>query len=427
MKKLFYLVSILFFFIPVAMARQAVASGTTALTNSPALAPIKELKKPLQYTAPSNGTAPANGGKGKEGLDLKAAAHFKTAVALMDAARYRQALSEFRASRAGLPFLGDYICFYEARSCWELKDPGRATAYLDELLKNYPRSPLSEKARLMAIGMAADKDGLIKRLEDFTKRYPGHESLELKLAQLLMEKGNAHQARGLLKKIYDDAGALSGKALAELGGTPGPQETLTRAGNLLRRAHPVRAARELLQLPDGAAYAQEKLDLLGRALFMQKRYNESAAVYVQAGDLYNAARSYFRANDEEDLEKEIDALSAAGDRRASYLMLDMASLERRKDDNFAGAIQELNEAREKYPRVAEDAMWETGWLYYIQKDYKDADAIFSDLDSLSDDPQYLYWTARSLEGIGGSANEKTARGIYKKLVSEDEGYYSVLA
>ncbi len=421
MKKLLYLVLILFFIIPVAMARLAAASGTAALTNSPALAPIKKLKKPLPYTAP------AEVGSSKEALNLKAASRFKMAVSLMREARDRQALSEFRASRAGLPFLGDYICFYEARAYWELKEPERAAACLDELLKNNPRSPLAEKARLMAIGMAGDKDTLIKRLEDFTKRYPGHDGLELKLAQLLTEKGKAHQARGLLKKIYDGAGALSVEALAELGGSPSPEETLARAGNLLRRAHPHEAAHELLLLPDDPAYSKEKMELLGRALFMQKRYNEAAAVYEQTGDLYNAARSYFRANDEEDLKKEIDALSGAGDRKASYLMLDLASLERRKDNNFAGAIKELNDAREKYPRVSEYAMWETGWLYYMQKDYKDAEAVFSDLGSLYDDPKYLYWTARSLEELGGSTNEKSASDIYKKLVSEDEGYYSVLA
>ena len=422
MKKLLFFVLILFVSLPVAMARPAAAAGTTAfLVNGPSVAPIKNLQKPLLDNALGHP------GESARTLDMEAVSHFQNAVSFMKAGHYRKALSEFQASRPGLPFLDDYICFYEARICWSLKDPERSGKYLNELLKNHPGSPLKVKAKLMAISMANDKDTLIKRLEDFTKRYPGHDGLELRLAQLLKEKGETARAGKILKKIYIRAGGLSGEALAELEGQPSPQEMLKRAENLLRRAHPDKAEHEILSLPDDPSYLKDKLDLLGGALFMQKRYNEAADVYAQAADIYRAARSYYRAGDEDDLKKAIGELSSVNDKRTSYLLLDLASIERRKDHNFAGAIQQLKEASQKYPWIAEDAMWETAWLYYIQRDYKDAEGIFSDLSSLYDEPEYLYWTAKSLEGIGGSANGNAAMKIYRKLVSDDEGYYSVLA
>ncbi len=449
MKKQFFLVLILFFLIPVAMARLASAAGPAALLNTPAslntpsavlnapaIISIKKLKKPLD-TGNQAGEE-----KNKNTPDVTAALHFQNAVNLMKSGDYKQALSEFRASRAGLPFLDDYVCFYEARMCWDMKDPGRAAGYLNELLKNHPRTPLAAKAKLMAISMATDKDTLIPMLEDFTRRYPGHDGMELRLAQLLMEKGktgpsdkmpadiiqaNKIEAGKILENIYVRAGNLSAEALAELGRQPTLEETLMRAENLLRSAHPREAEHELLSMPDDPGYLKDKMDLLGGALFMQKRYNEAADVYSSVADTYKAARAYYRAGNEDNLKKAIDELSSANDRKASYLLLDLASIERRKDNNFAGAILELKEASEKYPWIAEDAMWETAWLYYVQKDYKDAARIFSKLSNLYDEPEYLYWQAKSLEGLGGTANAGHAQDIYRKLVSEDEGYYSVLA
>ncbi len=418
MKKQFLLVLIMLFFMPVAKARLAVAAGASALFNGTAAIPSGNFQESILY---------AGGQTGDNTLDLKAVSHFQNAVSFMRPGSYRRSLSEFQASRKGLPFLADYILFYEARACRGLNDPERSAVYLNRLLKNYPRSPLVKRAKLMAIGMAGDKDTLVQLLEDFTKRYHGHEDMELRLAQLLKEKGETNRAGDILKKLYIQAGDLSGEALAELGRQPTSAEQLQRAGNLIRRGNHGQAEHELLLLPDDPGYLKAKLDLLGEALFMGKKYNEAASVYASAADLYQAGRSYYRAGDEEDLKKSIDALSQSNDKRISYLLLDLASIERRKDRNFSGAIQDLKEAREKYPWIAEEALWETAWLHYLQKDYKDAASAFSSLSRLYGEPEYLYWTAKSLEDIGGSENANAAAGIYKKLVQEDEGYYSVLA
>ena len=444
MKKLFLLVSFLFFSILVAMPRLGLAAGTSGLVNATTVPePIKNLKTLSTGMTSTGGNsamvnAPApikdlrknilnSGPQTEDDLETKAISHFEDAVTLMQNGKYGRSLSEFRASRQGLPFLADYILYFEASVSRSMKNDAVSAKYLDRLLKKHPKSPLVSKAKLMAIGMATDKDTLISLLGDFTKHYRGHDDMELRLAQLLKEKGDNARAGQILEKLYVQAGDFSGAALAELGRQPTTAEALARVENLLRRGNPEEAEREVLLLPDDPADMNEKLDLIGGALFMQKRYGEAASIYAQAADLYQAGRSYYRAADEEDLKKSIDGLTSAKDKRASYLIMDLASIERRNDHNFAGAITDLQAAAEKYPWVEEDATWETAWLYYLQRDYKDAANGFSGLASQYEEPEYLYWAAKSLEGLGGIKNTSAAMGLYRKLVHEDEGYYSVLA
>nr|MDA8086726.1 lytic transglycosylase domain-containing protein [Nitrospiraceae bacterium] len=196
--------------------------------------------------------------------------------------------------------------------------------------------------------------------------------------------------------------------------------------NLLRRDAAREAEHELLALPYDDSYEMKKLDLLGRALFLQRRYNEAAYVFGLASDPYLAARAYYRASDVDNFKKAIAALSLSGDRRVASLQMDLAAIERRNGD-WQDALLLLKKTRKDYPWTAEESDWQTGWLYYMKRDYEDALGVFSLLARKYGDTRYYYWTARSLEAIGGKENERAAQGIYKRLARRHDDYYAVLA
>ncbi|MDA8325676.1 MAG: transglycosylase SLT domain-containing protein [Nitrospiraceae bacterium] len=439
--RLLFSVLFLVFIIPVARAECAGAApgipqaGTkrnmTAGPSSPSIVADKTsdvanktnpAKGPAAGPAEDKSAAPARGNPSFE----EASKNFKLAVALMNDKKYAQSLAQFGLALKGLPFMEDYILYYESEIYSQLKDDSGSIDCLIRLLKDNPKSPLVRQSRVMVINMTIDKRLLVRLLTDFTERYPGHGDLNLQLAGLLRDEGRTAQAAEILERLYIGAGSVSKKALAELGRPPTPREQLFRAQNLLRLDEAREAEHELLSLPDDESYFKEKLDLLGRALFLQRRYNEAAYVFGLASDPFQAARAYYRASDVEDFKKAIDALSLAHDKRVAYLRLGLASIERRNGD-WQDALLELKKTAADYPWAAEDAQWQTAWLYYMKKDYDDALGIFSMLARDFGDSMYHYWTARSLEAIGGEENEKAAMGIYTRLARGHDDYYAVLA
>ena len=351
---------------------------------------------------------------------------FGNAVNLMKAGKYAGSLSEFDSVLRAFPFMKDYVLYFEAEIYGQLKDPARSVQCLERLIREAPGSPLAMRARMLIIQKTLDKKTLVRLLADFTERYPGHGDLSLRLAGLLNEEGKAAQARKILEGLYTGAGSESQAALAELGRRPTPKERLLRAANLLKLDEAKEAERELLALPDDAGHRQDKLDLLGQALFDQKRYAEAASVYSAAADTYQAARAYARSSDIDDLTKAIGTLSRANDPEAPYLQLALASIERRNGD-WNGALLELEKTGARYPGVAEEARWQTAWLYYMKRDYRDALGLLSSLAGRYERPRFYYWMAKSLEAIGGAENEKAAMGIYERLAGGHEDYYAVLA
>ena len=171
----------------------------------------------------------------------------------------------------------------------------------------------------------------------------------------------------------------------------------------------------------GKQLEMELTSLLGKSLFMQKRYIEAAGQFVTAGNMFFAARAYFRAGDKNDFEQTLNYLIGDKDERAADLLIAFAAKERRSGD-YNGALQILNNVLEQYPLEKEDTLWEIGWLYYMQKDFKDALHVFSKLADRYREPGYIYWKAKSMEALGMDAS-----ALYNALSRDNDEYYGVLA
>lgn len=351
------------------------------------------------------------------------ASHFINAVSFYNKGLYQEAAAEAALSIKTLPVLGDYALYYRAISLAELQKDGEALEALKALqaLACHPGSPVRQKARALAIKLTADKDEQLKLLAAYYDRYPGDSGMALAYGLLLKQRGSA-LADGVLSELYTGAGSESAEALAALGRKPRPAEVLTRAGNLVKASRYAEAGRELEAALPALEREQkvEALNLLGRTLFEQRKYTEAATIYMQADNTYEAARAFFRCGDEASFANAVGTLEKDRDGRAGDLVLALAE-KKRRGGRPEDSLKLLARVKQDYPERKEDVLWESGWLYFRQKDYAGALAAFSELAGQSDNPCYLYWKARTMELLGGNAEadwEKLRAGT---------GYYAVLA
>jgi soluble lytic murein transglycosylase len=317
----------------------------------------------------------------------------------------------------GLPPTAEEV---DALNVYEASRQGMLRA-LRALAAGYPASPVQRKARALEIKLTTEKDELLKLLSAYNARYPDDSAMALAYGLLLKERSSP-RAEQVLSELYSGAGSHSAEALQALGRKPTPLELLAHAGNLARAARYAQAERELEEaLPAlDSASKEEALNLLAKTLFYQKKYSEAATTYLQTANTYRAARAFFRGGDEASFTNAVAALEKDKDRRAGYLVLALAEKKRRGGET-ADSLKLFDRVKQSYPELKEEALWESGWLCYRQKDYAGALSAFSELSEKSDNPGYLYWKARAMEHLGEKPD-----AIWEKLKA-GSGYYTALA
>jgi soluble lytic murein transglycosylase len=347
--------------------------------------------------------------------------HLKKAVSLLEEKMWPEALAELDKALEKAPVVGDYALFYRAGAFEGLGDRKSALLSLQRLLSEYPESSISRKAKSRRLALLEEGDELVEGLRGYLKEYPSDDDAAFRLALILKKKGIAEEADGLLVKLFIGAGSRSAEAFANMGRQPTGDELLQRTERLLRafRYKEAEAEIRVLLAADGAD-RQRMLNLLGRALFAQKRYVDAANAYLEASNAYEAARCFYRLEDEPAFSGQVESIIGSGDERAASLLTAQAARKRRNGD-FEGALSILKKVLEGYPGRKEDALWELGWLRYLKRDYPEAFAAFSELALESEKPAYLYWKARAIEALGGDAG-----GTYEKLASGD-GFYAALS
>jgi peptidoglycan lytic transglycosylase len=343
-----------------------------------------------------------------------------------DAGHFKDAINKLSAARKDFPLLGDYALFYLSESYRNTGDHGKALETARALLGQYPDSPLVRKARTVEARESREISGqnALKIYEKLVADYPDDEEASFTYGCLLKLAGETVKADEVFRKVYIMAGPHSDKALAALSVKDiGPAALVERATNLMRRCQYKEAEldlRKALSLDSGTD-REDILRSLGSALFRQREYKESSAVYGEIDDLYDRARALYRAGDKEGFSTVLDDLLAGKDRRAGELLIAFASGKRR-DGDFGGALKIYNAVLEKFPFDAEDAMWEIGWTDYISSDYRKSAGIFSRLYAKYDNPKYLYWKARSLDALG-----EDTKGLYADLSKTGNNYYGAIA
>jgi soluble lytic murein transglycosylase len=350
---------------------------------------------------------------------------FKKAIDLYGKGKYPQAAELLRASLEEVPEAGDYILFYTAKSHIKSGKPESALSAIKILLNEYPDSPLRKAARQMELEETLKKDeaGSLELVESYINDYPKDDEKRYLFASLLKNAGKGEKARAIFKDIYINASSFSMKAFKELQPSEITSADLLKRGLNLTDALRFGEAEECLKdalLKDNGILNEEIMKALGLSLFKQKKYKEASEAYLKAGDLYDGARSLYRAGNEEAFAKILRELMSMQDKRASSLFIASAH-EKRRRGATEEALKMFASVMEKYPSRSADALWGVGWTHYMARNYEKALSVFTELYKTHEEPQYLYWMAVASEKTG-----KDASALFTKLM-EREDFYAALS
>ena len=344
----------------------------------------------------------------------------------LDSGRYEEAISSLSLAGKEFPLLGDYALFWLAEAYYENRNHSESLNAIRSLLKKYPESPLIRKARSMEISESAElsEDNTGDLFKAYLSDFAGDTEMKYLYAKWLKKQGKIQAAKPLFKDIYISAGAFANPAYSELN----PEEIST--GDMLQRGSNLndkldfKDAESLLRTAlarDDGKLKYEILKKLGVSLFRQKKYREAADIYQKAGEKYWEVRSLYRARDKETVYALIDEMLTMKDPRFASLLLAIAA-DKRRAGNIKESLDLYEHVLESFPRSREDTLWGIGWTYYLSGEYTKSAEIFAKLHSMNDDPQYLYWKARSLE----SAGENTA-DLYPRNIPEKRDFYRLLS
>ncbi len=350
--------------------------------------------------------------------------YFILGITHYEAENYAEALTNLSAAYETLPSVGDYALLYIAKTYIQTGNASNALKTLRKLYEMYPDSLLVEEARGLEVmaSLKRNEHGAPGLLRHYVEDYPSDMEMKFLLAGILKDTGRTDEAKRFFKEVYVDAGPLSREARAELdAGDISAEDLLKRGTNLIRNTE-YNEAEKTLRAALGRnerEFIPEITEQLALSLFRQKKYGEASGFFLEVDDLYNAARSFIRSGQEEEFKAAMDRLADARDPKGARLMI-AYSLDLRRSGKADEAIELLERVRKIYSHSTEEALWNTGWIYYMTGDSGKARKTFGRLYARYKDPKYLYWKARASEKIG-----KNAQALYKDL--DSDGFYGFLA
>jgi soluble lytic murein transglycosylase len=342
----------------------------------------------------------------------------------LDSKRYEDAIKSLSTAEKEFPLLGDYALLWLSDAYHETGNHAEALKTIRSLLKKYPDSPLKKKVRSKELTEAQEvsEENMKYLFESFMKDYPKDSDIKYAYARWL-QKNNADTAKPIFKEICISACALSEMACGELSPSDMQgRDLIERASNLMKFMDYKGAEsvlRSALEKDDGSLI-NEIMKNLGLSLFKQKRYSEAAEVYEKAGETFSKVYSLYRAGGKETFNSSIEELLKSGDGRAGFILLAVAS-DKRRDGEIEEALKIYQNILEQYPAESENAMWGTGWTYFMSRDYEKAADVFTRLYESHSDTKYLYWKARSLEALGKDVNDS-----YHVLKRWNRDFYSAM-
>lgn len=390
---------------------------------------------PLAYAGELDGKRPLQASV----TSADSLSNLKRGKELFDKGNYTGALERFKSAYDEIPVMRDFTLFMMARIYNRTARFDESGELLHKLLSTYPDSLFVQRARALQINsllQAAETTPKEKRfseksasalshMESYIAEYPEDMEMTFLLAQGMKKLGKLQKARELFIRIYTGVSPYSESAFQELQPSDiTPDDILAKASNLIKALEYKKAEsliRKSLQRAD-AARKDELYKTLGLALFKQKNYREAAEAYLKGGDLYDSARSLYRAGDFTAFNEILPQLIFMEDKRAGSLLLSYASTKRRegKKDESLNMYTEL---RKKFPQYREDALWGTAWTYYRAGDYAEASETLTELDDRYPNPRYRYWKHQSNRG---NASATASSENQKNVPVSQKDFYSLL-
>lgn len=375
--------------------------------------------------------------------------NFRHGKELFEKGRYDESIVAFRTAYGELPVIGDYTLLFMAKAHNRMERFDDSERCIDQLLKEYPDSSLKKKARALRLrnlvlsrettplnqkaqggyadSLTPDRAAVvIKHLESYVNDYPDDAEMLFFMARMMKKIGKIDTAKKLFIRIYIGNSPFSEAAYRELKPSDiKPDDMFAKALNLMK-AYEFSTAETILRkiLPfAGDSLHEDVQKNLGLALFRQKRYKEAAGAFLKAGDLYNGARSLYRAGDFGAFMKTVEELVTMEDKRAGPLLIAYAS-KKRREGKTEEALEIYNDVAVKYPSLAEDILWGIAWTHYRKGDHRKALDALTELNKKYPDPRYLYWSRRCMGhdmSLHGTPDEQQG------LKGSKRDFYSLLA
>ncbi|TFG35861.1 MAG: tetratricopeptide repeat protein [Nitrospirales bacterium] len=342
----------------------------------------------------------------------------------LDKKQFQGAIGHLSAAEREFPLLGDYALLWLSDAYHETNNHGEALKTVRTLLKKYPRSPLSQKARIREITEGQElEENVFKLFEAYLEDYPNDADTKYLFAQWLKKNGEEEKAETLFKDIYIAAGPFSMAAYEEFSASYiTANDMVRRASNLINRMH-YKSAESALRgalAEDDGTLEKEIFRSLGLTLFRQKKYQEAAEIYKKVNDRYWEVRSLYRSGQKDVIAAAMDDLLKSKDRRIGSILTAVAA-DKRREGNTDEAVRLYRKIIDRYPSDKEDALWGIGWTYFLNGDYREAHEVFARLYSSYGNRKYLYWKARSLEASGEEATD-----LYSALLNNKRDFYSLM-
>ncbi|MGQ9571359.1 MAG: tetratricopeptide repeat protein [Thermodesulfovibrionales bacterium] len=349
--------------------------------------------------------------KGKEELDCK---------------KYEEAIKSLSEAEKGFPILGDYALLWLSEAFHETDNYIESLKTIRNLLEKYPDSPIRKKARIKEIEEAekVSEENVQQMFESYLKDYPTDTKIKYLFAKWLKKNDKMDVAKPIFKEIYISANSFSTLAYNELSPDEISVKDLIKRSSHLMEIRDFKSAESDLRLAlekDDGSLQNEIFQNLGLCLFKQKRYSEAAELFEKVNEKFWRTLSLYRSGDKEALTPALEDLIKSDDKRAGSILIAVAS-DNRRDGEIEESLKIYQEVIQRYPYVAEDAMWQIGWTYFIKGDYEKSAEIFTKLYEDYGDSKYLYWEARSIENTG-----KDASDLYQRLKKNEKDFYSVLS
>lgn len=330
----------------------------------------------------------------------------------------------------------DYNLFYQAEAYRQKDLWPQAVEFYDQLIADYPDSVLRSTVfykRATALMASGDCTRARKGFEEYTSRYPNHDEVPealLRLADCLLKLDEPVQAVKTLRRIWaqypvdpteQEAQQIVSHLMSRGITIPEPtdEERYHRAKTLFKAAQYEKALPEFLALSNNAKnkYHDEATVMLATTHFRLKRFKDSRQLLEKfIGEssqsewlrkaLFRLALTAFRLQDKKlllDVEKKLVEQFPKSHQRAHVLMvMGHFYVDKGNQEQALQIYQQiLTEFRQDH--LAENVLWNIGWMAYKAEHYQDAMKTFSSYADFRKQGKnlgkFMYWTARSAENL----------------------------
>lgn len=370
---------------------------------------------------------------------------------------YDRAAGLLEQSVTAYPLLGDYALYYQADSLSRTGQHDQALATARRVLKEYPGSSLSRQLLQMEADILfarQDWPSALAAYLGFVEKYAsGTDAVQalFRVAACREKLNEKNAAASLYRSIWlnSPASSLAPQAAEKLrlladAGVPAPpftrEELLHRATTLAELRQYDAALAAFDAIPPGTSDDDLSARILlkkGQTLFKVRRYRDADRIFsrlMKSGQGRSRDEIiYWQSRALDKLDRDNEAVQTFLQLTESFPRspladdaLMQAALILKEHGDTAQATALLERLLSSYPasEYKQRALWETGWLRYLKRDFPSAAERFKTLAELPEmREKALYWLGRSYEGSG---NQEYAGAVFAMLSREfPAGFYTV--